>query len=140
VPHPWRRELPDRKERPLATEERVLAMANAVGADYFAMVIMAAWCSMRFGELAGLTRDSVNVLRRKIHVHQQVVELASGKTIIKQPKSGGGRTIDIPADVVPVIKAHSADHVAPDPRAILRGPLETAPRRPAARSSAFTRR
>jgi integrase len=110
---------PAHNERPLATEEQALAMANAVGPDYFAMVILAAWCSLRFGELAGLTRASIDPLHGKIHVRQQVVELAGGKTVIKTAKSDSGRTVEMPAAVVPVIKDHLAKYVLPDPDALV---------------------
>src|SRR5690606_30530728 len=43
-------------ERPIATVAEVQALAEAVGERYAALVHMAAWTSLRFGELAALTR------------------------------------------------------------------------------------
>lgn len=55
-------------ERPVAMPEQVLAIAAAIDREYRALVIMGAWCSLRFGELAGLRRGRVDLLHRQIHV------------------------------------------------------------------------
>jgi hypothetical protein len=43
-------------ERPVATVAEVEALADAVVAQYRAMALLAARCSLRFGEQAALTR------------------------------------------------------------------------------------
>ncbi|MHB1534859.1 MAG: hypothetical protein ACYC1D_09675 [Acidimicrobiales bacterium] len=44
----------------MATIAEVEALADAVPPRYRAMVLLAAWCSLRFGALAALTRQRVN--------------------------------------------------------------------------------
>jgi integrase len=66
-------------ERPIAVPETVLATADAIDPQYHALVILAAWCSLRFGELAGLRRSRIDLLHRQIHVLEQAIELAGGK-------------------------------------------------------------
>jgi hypothetical protein len=80
---------------------------------YHALVILAAWCSLRFGELAGLRRSRIDLLHRQIHVQEQVIKLTGGKVMFKAPKSDSGRTVDIPAELVPLLTDHLADHVGP---------------------------
>jgi integrase len=106
-------------ERPIAMPESVLAIADAIDPQYRALVILAAWCSLRFGELAGLRRARVDLLHRQIHVIEQAVELAGGKVVFKSPKSDSGRTVEIPADLVPVLIDHLAEHVGPTPDALV---------------------
>ena len=73
-------------EHPVASAEQVLVIADAIDPQYRALVILGAWCSLRFGELAGLRRCRVNVLHRKIEIADQLVELGGGKPSSK-PRS-----------------------------------------------------
>jgi integrase len=52
-------------ERPVAMPDEVLPIADAIDGQYRALVILGAWCSLRFGELAGLRRSRVDLLRRR---------------------------------------------------------------------------
>jgi integrase len=106
-------------ERPIATPDEVLKIAEAIEPQYRAMVLLAAFCSLRFGELAGLRRSGVDLLHRSVRVVEQAVELAGGKVVFKEPKSSSGRTVAIPAEVVKVLEAHLAEHVGPEPTALV---------------------
>jgi len=106
-------------ERPIAMPESVLAIADAIDPQYHALVILGAWCSLRFGELAGLRRSRVDLLHRQIHVLEQAVELAGGKVVFKSPKSDSGRTVEIPAELMPVLIEHLAEHVGPEADALV---------------------
>ena len=100
-------------ERPIAMPESVLAITDAIDPRHHALVILGAWCSLRFGELAGLRRSRIDLLHRQIHVQEQAVEFAGGRVMFRAPKSDSGRTVDIPAELVPVLTDHLADHVGP---------------------------
>ena len=92
---------------------------RATCAKYRAMVVMAAWCGLRFGELAALRRDRIDLLHGKVRVAETVTELASGERFAGPPKtSAGRRTVAIPPNVVPVLEAHMAT-VGPGPDALL---------------------
>ena len=106
-------------ERPVAMPEQVLAIADAIDGQYRALVILGAWCSLRFGELAGLRRSRVDLLHRKIHVTEQLVELAGGKTLFKSPKTDSGRTVDVPAELVPILEDHLAQYVGTEADALV---------------------
>lgn len=107
-------------ERPVVMPAQVAAIVGAIDKPYQAMVLLGAYCSLRFGELAGLRRKRVDLLHRTVTVEEQAVELSGGQVIFGPPKSEAGRrVVAIPAELVPVIEAHLADHVDADADALL---------------------
>ena len=50
------------------------------------MVLLAAWCAMRFGELAELRRSDVDVKTGVVHIRRGVIWGDAGRTV-KDPKS-----------------------------------------------------
>jgi integrase len=106
-------------EQPVATVAEVGSLTDAVPAQYRAMVVMAAWCGLRFGELAALRRDRIDLLHGKVRVAETVTELASGERFAGPPKTAAGRrTVAIPPNVIPVLEAHMAT-VGPEPDALV---------------------
>lgn len=97
-------------ERPVVMPDEVLRIAESIDPQYRAMVIVAAWCSLRFGELAGLRRAQVDLLHRKIDVCEQAVDIGS-KVVFKEPKWGSRRVVDVPAEVVVLLEEHLAERV-----------------------------
>ncbi len=107
-------------EEPLATVAEVEALAAAVPGLYRAMVLMAAWCRLRFGELAALRRDGADLSPGKVRVvAETITELASGDRFPGPPKtSAGRRTVAILPNVVPVLQARMAT-LRPEPDALV---------------------
>ena len=88
------------------------ALARAMPERYRLMVLLAAWCALRFGELAELRRSDIDVASAVIHVRRGVVRTGSGRTV-KDPKSEAGkRDVNIPPHLMPAVKAHLRDHVS----------------------------
>lgn len=107
-------------ERPVAMPDQVAKIAEAMDERYRVMVLLAAYCSLRFGELAGLRRSRVNPLHRSITVEEQAVELADGTVTFGPPKSEAGRrVVHFPAELVPMIEHHLATFVGDAPDALL---------------------
>ena len=74
------------------------------------LVLLAAWCAMRFGELTELRRKDVDVTNGVIHVRRAVVRV-EGATVIGTPKSDAGvRDVAIPPHLLPALEAHVRDH------------------------------
>jgi integrase len=72
---------------------------------------LAAWCALRFGELAELRRADIDVKGGVVRVRRGVVRGADGR-VVKDPKSPAGkRPVNIPRDLMPMVAAHLADHV-----------------------------
>lgn len=107
-------------ERPVAMPEDVAKVAAAIDDRYRALVLLASYGSLRFGELAGLRRSNINVLHRTVKVEQAAVELSSGRVVFGRPKTDASiREVVIPQPLVPVIEDHLARFVAPSPDALV---------------------
>jgi integrase len=76
------------------------------------MVLLAAWCALRFGELTELRRSDIDLQAGVINVRRAVVR-ANGEVIVGSPKSDAGtRDVAIPPHLVPVLKSHINENVA----------------------------
>jgi integrase len=107
-----------RQIRP-ATLAELEALTAAMPARYRLMVLLAAWCAMRFGELAEVRRSDVDVGAGVIHIRRGVVRGAEGQAV-KGPKSEAGkRDVAIPPHLLPAVKAHLRDHTAASRAALL---------------------
>lgn len=94
-------------ERPTATLPQVLAIADAVDERWRALVLLAAFCSLRIGELAALTRRDVDLTDGTVTVRASAFDLVGTGRHIGPPKSEAGRrTVTIPDAVLPEITAH----------------------------------
>ncbi len=94
------------------------AIVKAMPARYRLMVLLAAWCALRFGELTELRRSDIDVRNAVVHVRRGVVRGAGGDPrdggrVVKDPKSQAGkRTVNIPPHLMPAVTGHLAGHVA----------------------------
>jgi integrase len=94
-------------ERPTATVQEVYAIAGASQSRYRALVLLAAFCGLRWGELVGLRRRDLDTETGTIRVRRNVAELHSGKRLVKEPKSAAGkRTVAIPGVILPDVQTH----------------------------------
>lgn len=96
-------------ERPTATVQEVYALAGAIQPRYRALVLLAAFSGLRWGELVGLRRRDLDLTAGTLRVRRNIAELHSGERLVKEPKSAAGkRTVAIPA----VIHDELATHLA----------------------------
>jgi len=92
------------REITVPTEEELEVIVEATPERYRAMVLLAAWCGLRFGELTPLRRGDID--GAVVHVQRGAVR-AEGETIIGDPKSDAGiRQVHIPPHVLPEIERH----------------------------------
>ena len=74
------------------------------------MVLLAAWCGLRFGELTELRRSDIDLKNGRLKIRRAVVRVA-GQPIISTPKSDAGvRDVAVPPHLIPIVKAHIAEH------------------------------
>lgn len=66
---------------------------------YHALVLIAAWCGLRFGELTELRRKDIEIEGKLIHVRRAVVWDA-GEPVVGTPKNGLQRDVTMPPDIV----------------------------------------
>jgi integrase len=93
-----------------ATLAEIAAIADAMPEHYRAAVLVAAWCGLRFGELAELRRGDVDLKRGRLRIHRAVTHV-DGADVVGVPKSEAGvRDVAIPPHLVPVLAAHLRAH------------------------------
>lgn len=103
----------------VATLGELETIVGALPPRYRAMALLAAWCSLRFGELAELRRGDVDLERRTVRV-ERAVTMRDGQVFVGDPKSDAGkRTVSIPPHLLPVLEAHLAEHVEEAATALL---------------------
>lgn len=124
-------------ERPVAMPEQVAAIAAEIDERYRVMVLLAAYGSLRFGELAGLRRARVDLLHRTITVEEQAVELSNGQVTFGPPKTDASRrVVAIPTELATMVEDHLNCHVTAAPDSL----LFTSPEGHALRRSKFRHR
>ncbi|WP_329457902.1 tyrosine-type recombinase/integrase [Streptomyces sp. NBC_01497] len=101
-------------ERPTATVQEVYAVAGAIQPRYRALVLLAAFSGLRWGELVGLRRRDLDFQAGTLRVRRNVAELHDGSRLIKEPKSAAGkRTVAIPNVITGELSAHLAVYAEP---------------------------
>jgi integrase len=102
-----------------ATLAQLEAIVRAMPERCRLMVLLAAWCALRFGELAELRRTDIDVKHAVVRVRRGVIRGEGGRSV-KDPKSRAGkRGVSIPPHLMPAVEDHLRDHVAPARDALL---------------------
>jgi integrase len=89
--------LPQGARRHL-TVEQVEALAHESGEDRLVVLVLA-YCAIRWGELAGLRVKRVDLLRRRLDVAEAASEV-SGRVVWGTPKSHASRSMPIVRSIV----------------------------------------
>ncbi|MDI9629575.1 MAG: site-specific integrase [Acidobacteriota bacterium] len=100
------------KVKPLTLDE-LTVLVQAMPDKYRLLILLAAWCALRFGELAELRRKDIDVTNLLIKVRRGVVR-ADGEVVVGTPKSNAGsRDVAIPPHLLPAIQEHLKKHAKP---------------------------
>lgn len=99
------------------------AIADKLGSDarterFRALVLISAWCGLRYGEVAELRRRDFDSACAVVTVGRGVTH-RSGQCIIDTPKDGKPAKVVIPPHIRQDIKSHLAQHVSSEPDALL---------------------
>jgi len=106
-------------EMTFATPEQVAALVNVVAREYRALVLTAAYSSLRWGELAGLRRRNVNPLHRTVTVVEQLTEV-NGHLAFRPPKTDSSRrTVRLPDVVADELAARLESYSEPGPNGLV---------------------
>ncbi len=103
---------------PLTLDE-LAVLVDAMPENRRLMVLLAAWCALRFGELAELRRGDIDVKNGVVRIRRGVVRTAEGVRVGTPKSDAGTRNVSIPPHLMPVVKAHMGDHVAPGREALM---------------------
>ncbi|MEU5867129.1 tyrosine-type recombinase/integrase [Nonomuraea sp. NPDC047529] len=95
------------EERPVLTVPEVFALAAAVPPRFRALVLLATFGSMRWGELAALRRHNVDLEARTVRIEASVSEMRTGELVTGRPKTDAGvRVVTLPEVVMGDLKWH----------------------------------
>jgi integrase len=100
------------KIRP-ATLDELAKLTAAMPDRYQAMVLLASWCALRFGELAELRRKDVDLADGVIRVRRGVVRTDKGYAVAGPKSTAGVRDVAIPPHLIGALADHLVDHVEP---------------------------
>ncbi|MFI9644572.1 tyrosine-type recombinase/integrase [Micromonospora sp. NPDC051925] len=99
-------------ERPIATVAQVFQLADIVPGRLRALVLLAAFASLRYGELAALRRRDIDPRCRTVTVRATLVERSDGSLAFGPPKTDAGiRTVTVPDAIRRDIRSHLDDFV-----------------------------
>lgn len=103
---------------PATLDELALIVAEMPGRLRL-MVLLAAWCAMRYGELAELRRNDLDTGKGVVRIRRAVVWV-NGAAVVGDPKSEAGkRDVTIPPHVMPAVTEHLAAMGTRDSDALL---------------------
>jgi integrase len=106
-------------EMRFATMAQVAALADAIDPRYRALILVAAYGGLRWGELVGLRVKRVDLLHGRVTVAEQVAEV-NGQLIPGPPKTEAGRrTVTLPAVAAVALAEHLADFAEPGPEGLV---------------------
>lgn len=94
-------------------------LAAVIKPRYRALVLVGGYGGLRIGEMAGLRRCRVDVLRSRLDVVEKMVEVR-GELLAGGPKTRAGRRqVPLPRPVAGELTVHLERFVAPEPEALL---------------------
>jgi integrase len=101
-------------EMRVATVTQVAALAQAIDPRFRALVLVAAYAGLRWGELVGLRAKRVDLLHQRITVAEQATD--DGHFTWGPPKTEAGRrTVTLPAVAAEALAEHLATYSQPGP-------------------------
>lgn len=107
-----------------ATPAQVQALAWEMPKQYRAMVLLAAWCALRFGELTELRRKDLLLSKPEaepegvVRIERAVVRTDDGFKVTTPKSDAGTRDVNVPPHLVPVLRRH-LEEFAPGPEDLL---------------------
>ncbi len=120
------RTSPERYPTRAEAEQALWKMAGAGRADntrdqrFRALVLLATFASLPWGEVTALRRADVDLQARTVRIRAVYVERSTGPLVLGPPKSKAGRRIvGIPAAIIPDLRRHLAAYVQDDPGALV---------------------
>lgn len=96
-----------KKAHTYLTHDQVSGLAIAAG-DLGPLVLVLAYCGLRWGEATGLRIGDVDPYRRRLNVRQNAVQVGD-RIIVGTPKSHKQRSVPFPASLSPAIARACAD-------------------------------
>jgi integrase len=93
-------------ERPVLTVAQVYALADAVGLRYRALILLAAFTSLRWAELTALRPEDIDLDACTVRVTRQLYYHEAGYSFGPPKSRAGVRVVAFPALIVPDVRKH----------------------------------
>lgn len=107
-------------ERPVLTVRQVFSLADSVPARYRALILVATFASLRYGQVIALQRADVDTAAGVVRIRQGFTEQRGKGLVLGPPKSRAGRrVVAIPAAIVPALADHLAVNVEAGEQALV---------------------
>ncbi|MDQ0961138.1 integrase [Streptomyces sp. B4I13] len=104
----------DVPERPVLSVAEAFAVADSIAPRYRLLVLLAAFTTLRSGELAALRRRAIDLDGLTVSVRRSQAELQDGRLFGQAPKSAAGvRAISFPAELLDDVTRHLDQFAAP---------------------------
>lgn len=107
------------KEQRFLDRDELGTLLEVFDPRYRAVVLLGAYAGLRWGELMGLRRSRVDVLRSRITVAETGTEVA-GRLIFGEPKTDKSRrVVPVPRSIMAELNQHLMENVGPGPDALV---------------------
>jgi len=92
----------------------LVELLDRIPVRYRAMLLLATFASLRFGELAALRRGDIDLDHCSVQVARSLVQMNDGKLFEDEPKSRAGRrVVSFPREISPELRWHLERFVGP---------------------------
>jgi integrase len=97
---------------------------------YRTLALLAAFASMRWGEITALHRQDLDLENAVVRVRVAFTEQGNGTMVLGHPKSRASvRTVNIPRSLIPDLRAHLAKYTPNSPNALVFSGIKGGPLR-----------
>jgi integrase len=103
-----------REEMRFLSAEQIRVLADAIDPRHRALILMAGFTGLRWGELAGLRAEHLDLLRGTVNVREALTEAGSEVVRVVPTKTGQRRTVPLPRFLSKVLTEHLASYPGPD--------------------------
>jgi integrase len=101
-------------ERRIPNVDQVAALTLFMPEQYRAAVTLAAWGTLRRGEVLGLNREDIDLRAGTVRVERSLHEFYDGRLELGPTKNGDPRKIYMPSSVMPSLEDHLRRFVGPE--------------------------
>lgn len=106
-------------ERPVANVDQVFGLAELMPPRFVALVLVAAFSGLRWGELSALRRSDVDLDAATVRVPRKVAQLRKRMEFGPPKSAAGARVVTLPAAAVEALRAHMGEFTGGDPDALV---------------------
>ena len=101
-------------DRRIPNVDQVAALIQSMPEQYQAAVTLAAWGTLRRGEVLGLNRNDVDLVAGTVRVERSLHEFRDGTLELGPTKNGDPRKVFLPSSLLPALEGHLHRFVGPE--------------------------